>query len=113
MEIYTGIDIIEFEKFERVYKKYGEKFLKKVFHPEEVELLKKDILKLCISFSFKEAIWKALPEKEQKKFFLKDLKIIWRNNQPFLFLNYNTYCINLNFSFSKKYIITLAFLFRI
>jgi len=108
MEISVGIDIVEIDKFEKIYKKYGERFINKIFTLSEKKYLKNDILKMAISFSFKEAIWKALPDEIQKKFFFKDINIGWKDNKPFLLNKIDNLHFLLSFSYSKKYVITLV-----
>ncbi|HOK55745.1 MAG TPA: 4'-phosphopantetheinyl transferase superfamily protein [bacterium] len=113
MKIYPGIDLIEIERFEKAYQKYGEKFLKKIFYNDELLYLEKNIIKMCISFSFKESIWKSLPEKIQKKLLFKDIKIGWDNNNPFLLKKIENYEILLSYSITEKYIITTVLLIEI
>ncbi|MCM8818773.1 MAG: 4'-phosphopantetheinyl transferase superfamily protein [Candidatus Omnitrophica bacterium] len=109
MDIQLGIDIVEIYRFEKAYKKYKERFLKKIFSDEEIKYLQGDILKMCISFSFKESIWKALPEKLQKKYYLKEIKIGWKNEKPFLLFKINNCKIILSYSTSEKCVITSVF----
>ncbi|MFN4226817.1 MAG: 4'-phosphopantetheinyl transferase superfamily protein [Candidatus Ratteibacteria bacterium] len=110
MKIYTGIDIIEIERFKKAYEKYKEKFLKKIFFSDELELLKGNIIKLCISFSFKESIWKALPERIQKKLLFKDIRIGWNKDKPFLLKGIENYEIIFSYSINEKYVITFVLL---
>jgi phosphopantetheine--protein transferase-like protein len=112
MEINAGIDIIEIERFERTYREYKERFLNKIFTPSEKNYLKNDILKMAISFSLKEAIWKTLPEEIQKKTFFKDIKIGWKKEKPFLLNEIENYKFLLSYSISENYAITLVFMLR-
>lgn len=111
MEIYTGIDILEIERFKRAVERYGNRFLNKIFSPDEIENLKEDILKMCISFSFKESIWKALPDEFQKKIYLKDIEILWKENQPFLINKIENFNSCLSFTLNNKYVITFVLLY--
>ncbi|MCM8767306.1 MAG: 4'-phosphopantetheinyl transferase superfamily protein [Candidatus Omnitrophica bacterium] len=110
MEIHTGIDIIEIERFKKAYEKYREKFLKKIFFNDELKLLKENLIKLCISFSLKESIWKALPEKTQQKLLFKDIKIGWKENKPFLLKKIRNYKILFSYSINENYVITFVLL---
>jgi holo-[acyl-carrier protein] synthase len=58
-----GVDSIELHRIERVYERYGERFLKRIFAPEEqaYALRYKDpIPRLAARFAAKEACMKAL-----------------------------------------------------
>lgn len=112
MDIQPGIDITEIKRFKKAYKKYKGRFLNKIFSEEEMKYLKGDILKMCISFSFKESIWKALPQQLQKKYHFKKIKIIWNGSENPLLLFERNYKFSLSYLISKKYVITIAFLFR-
>lgn len=107
MEINVGIDIIEIDRFKKICDKYKERFLEKIFSDVEMKYLKEDIIKMCVGFSFKESIWKALNEEIQKKLNFKDIKIIWKNGKPFLVEKIKNCEILLSYSINKKYIITL------
>ena len=59
----VGIDIVQIERMERSIDKHGEKFINKILHPNEIELI--DSLKnkpryLAKRFAAKEAFAKAL-----------------------------------------------------
>ena len=58
-----GIDITESNRFEKLYSKYGDKFLEKFCNPSEIEYIKSknnNIDTIASIFSFKEAISKAI-----------------------------------------------------
>jgi holo-[acyl-carrier protein] synthase len=58
-----GIDSIELDRIERIYREYGERFLNRVFSPEEqaYSLRYKDpVPRLAARFAAKEACMKAL-----------------------------------------------------
>ncbi|MCM8784667.1 MAG: 4'-phosphopantetheinyl transferase superfamily protein [Candidatus Omnitrophica bacterium] len=110
MKIYTGIDITEIERFKKAYEKYKEKFLKKIFFNDELEFLKGNLLKMCISFSFKEAIWKTLPEQIQQKLLFKDIKIGWDKGNPFLLEIIENYEIVFSYSTTEKYVVAFVLL---
>ncbi|MCM8804691.1 MAG: 4'-phosphopantetheinyl transferase superfamily protein [Candidatus Omnitrophica bacterium] len=110
MDINVGVDIVEINKFKNICYKYKERFFRKIFSDIEMEYLKKDSAKMCISFSFKESIWKALPEEIQRKIFLKDIKIGWKDNKPFLIEEINNYKFLLTFSLIGRYVVTIVLL---
>jgi len=112
MEISVGIDIVEIDKFEKIFKRYGERFINKIFTLSEKEYFKNDVLKMAISFSLKESVWKALPEEIQKKFFFKNINIGWKENKPFLMNKIENYKFLISFSISQNYLITLVFMLR-
>ena len=68
MIISTGIDIVEIERINLLYQRYGEKFLRKVLHSSELEQLPRGnlISFLAGRWAAKEAFWKAL---KTNKFF--------------------------------------------
>lgn len=58
-----GIDIVEISRIEKVYKRFGKKFLNRIFNPGEIEYIKSKRYKaesISVLFSFKESIAKAL-----------------------------------------------------
>lgn len=56
----TGIDLIEVERVGRAVQRHGERFLKRVFTPAELELLGDNLPSLAARFAAKEAVAKAL-----------------------------------------------------
>lgn len=112
MKIYTGIDILEIERFKKAFKGYGDRFLNKIFSPEEIQNFKGDILKMCISFSFKESIWKSLPDEIQKNFYFKDMKILWQGNNPLFISKIENFNFLLSYTLNEKYVITLVLVYH-
>jgi len=92
MEIYTGIDIVDTDRFRRATERYGDRFLKRVFTDKELAAIPKreENLYLSISFSFKESVWKALPEKTQKDFYFRDIEVTWKRRKPIVSLKGKT-----------------------
>lgn len=85
MEILTGIDIVDLERFRQVIEKYKHRFINRVFTDRELSSVPagdESFRYLCISFSFKESIWKALPEGLQKDFYFRDIEILWHRRKP-------------------------------
>jgi len=80
-----GIDVVDNQKFAKIYERYGERFIKKIFLQEEISYCnnKKEFIE-CFSarFSIKEAFIKALSIKEDDGFFpvYKGIGIIGKND---------------------------------
>ncbi len=60
VNVAVGIDIIEVDRVRKVYTKYPERFLKRVFTPLEVQQCRGKVTRLAGRFAAKEAISKAL-----------------------------------------------------
>ena len=58
--IYTGIDIIEINRIVRVKNLYKERFLKKIYTPNEIKYCRNRGPQLASRFAAKEAMMKAL-----------------------------------------------------
>ncbi|MCM8771519.1 MAG: 4'-phosphopantetheinyl transferase superfamily protein [Candidatus Omnitrophica bacterium] len=112
MKARLGIDILEIERFRKSCEKYGIRFLKKIFSTKEIENMKDDYLKFSIAFSFKESIWKALPDEIQKNYSFKKLKILFKEEKPILLTKIKNYKILMSYSQTGKYILTIVLLLR-
>ena len=55
-----GIDAIEIDRIKKVYKKFGDKFLARVYTQKEIAFCRGRILELSARFAGKEAAMKAL-----------------------------------------------------
>lgn len=60
MILATGVDLIEIERLEKAISKHGERFLKRVFTPIELEEAGSSSASLAARFAAKEAVSKAL-----------------------------------------------------
>lgn len=58
--IYTGIDIIEIDRVERVFATYAERFLSRIYTPGEARYCRGRAPQLASRFAAKEAVMKAL-----------------------------------------------------
>lgn len=71
MEIKTGIDIIEVKRIQEVIERQGEKFLKRVYTPKEMEYCnntkKMKYQHYAARFAAKEAVFKAISDKLPKE----------------------------------------------
>ena len=56
----TGVDLVDIPRIERVLRRYGEKFLARVYTPEEVRYSHGRPAELAARFAAKEAVAKAL-----------------------------------------------------
>lgn len=117
MKIYTGIDIVENERIYNAYKKFGEKFLKKIYTEKEVEycLKKKDFIPcLAARFAAKEATIKAYYQAFNKIIHYRNIEIIGRERRPAEILLHNdlnhtkNLYISLSISHEKNYSIAIV-----
>lgn len=60
MEYAVGIDIVEIPRVAKVLQKHPERFLRRVFTPEEVAFCRGRVPELAARFAAKEAVMKAL-----------------------------------------------------
>jgi holo-[acyl-carrier protein] synthase len=56
----TGIDIIEIDRVERVYRQYGDRFLKRIYTEGEIRYARGRAPQLASRFAAKEAVMKLL-----------------------------------------------------
>lgn len=113
MEIHAGIDIIDIKRFSGIFQKHGQRLLRRVYTDRELASVPEaeKLLYLCISFSFKESVWKALPEDLQGGVYFKDIEILWRDKSPEIFVKpEGNIKIVPSFSVSAGTAVTLALL---
>ena len=113
MIIGTGIDIIELKRFERVFLKFGDVLIKKIFNYDEVPAKKnknKIIATLAGKFAAKEAISKALGSGIGKKLRFKEISILNETSgKPFAKIDrYNLENIHISISHSNDNAVALA-----
>ena len=58
--MYVGVDLIEVSRVRRVFERYGERFLQRVYTPAEVLYTRGRVPELAVRFAAKEAVSKAL-----------------------------------------------------
>jgi holo-[acyl-carrier protein] synthase len=106
MEI--GIDIEEIQRIETAHKKWGFRFLNKIFTQSEIDycLKKKNPYpSMCGRFCAKEAIIKVLDAKVT----FSDIEIVnTKTGKPLVFLNKKQSSIKISISHSRKYATAVA-----
>lgn len=119
MIIGIGTDIVQIPRIERVFAKYGRKFVEKNFHSMEIK--KFNILKVAWQISFlskrfaaKEAVAKALGTGITKGLRFKEIAIINdEQGAPKVIIDSKNFCqytnYKINISMSDDYPIALAF----
>lgn len=60
MQVRVGVDIVEVERIERAVARHGERFLRRVFSPRELDYCAGRLASLAARFAAKEAVSKAL-----------------------------------------------------
>lgn len=60
MNLRTGVDSIELERVEATIQRYGQRFLERVFTPQELAEVGENVASLAVRFAAKEATAKAL-----------------------------------------------------
>jgi holo-[acyl-carrier protein] synthase len=56
----TGVDLVELDRIQRAVERYGERFLARIYTPEEVIRYRHRLPELAVRFAAKEAVSKAL-----------------------------------------------------
>jgi len=78
-----GIDLVEINRIERIYKKWGDRFINKILTPREKDSSTGEISRYLASrFAAKEAFVKALGTGFSAGIGLKDIEIISELNNP-------------------------------
>jgi len=60
MNLRSGVDLIELERIEGIIRRYGSRFLERVFTPRELAEVGENTASLAVRFAAKEAVAKAL-----------------------------------------------------
>jgi len=117
MKIFTGIDIVENQRIQQSYDKFGEKFLKRIFTEREIDycMKKKDFIPcLAARFAAKEATIKAYYQAFQEKINYKNVEILGKNGEPAEILLHNddnpakTFSLSLSISHEKNYSVAVV-----
>ena len=102
MIVGTGIDIIEIDRVKKAINRWGDNFLKHVFHDEEIQYAQKSkfpVQHFAARFAAKEAVFKAIGDNPNIGW--KDLKIL---NDKFG----RPFCTFENKKFKKKIFISIS-----
>lgn len=60
MGLSAGVDIVELDRIQRAVERYGDRFLKRIYTPEEIARYRDRLPELAARFAAKEAVSKAL-----------------------------------------------------
>ena len=95
MIIGIGTDILNLERFNKIIKKYDQKFIDRIYGKNEIKIskskLKNSINYFGKRFSAKEATWKALSPSRGDGLFFKEIEILNDiNGRPYLFFSGKT-----------------------
>ena len=85
IDIYTGIDIVENSRIKKVYEKFGDRFLKKVYFSSEIQYCKEKVNKYeCLAgrFAAKEAVIKVIHSAFGINLSFREIEVLGRKNKP-------------------------------
>jgi holo-[acyl-carrier protein] synthase len=105
-----GVDIVSNSRIKKLYKRFGEKFLKRIFTEREINYCLRHsnpIPHLAGRFAAKEAVIKALDKPEGLK--LKDIEIINNQNGSPIVLIYGVKDKKIKITLSHEKNYTVAF----
>jgi holo-[acyl-carrier protein] synthase len=60
MGLSVGVDIVELDRIQRAVERYGDRFLRRIYTPEEIARYRNRLPELAARFAAKEAVSKAL-----------------------------------------------------
>lgn len=111
--ILIGNDIVDIEKFKKIYSMYKDKFIDRIFNSDEVKycLSKNDpILHFSGKFAAKEAVKKTIT----RNIYFKDISILNKpNGKPYALVeNSSGYKIDLSISHTDNYATAVAINYR-
>ena len=118
MKVLQGIDLLKISRVEKVYSKFGDKFLSRIFSIKEIQQIKeKKILeKMASKYSAKEAVSKAIGTGFSEGIRFKDIEILnLKNGRPVVVLHgiakkkiNNLISSSVSISDEKDLVITIA-----
>jgi holo-[acyl-carrier protein] synthase len=59
-QLYTGVDMIEVKRLRAAIERHGDRFLRRIYTPEELKQIQDNLPSLAARFAAKEAVAKAL-----------------------------------------------------
>jgi holo-[acyl-carrier protein] synthase len=102
-----GVDIVRIERIEKLWILYGDKFLKKIFFPEEIKESKEKghfIQSISGKFSAKEAFIKATSSLVNQPISFLDILILSdSNNKPYI-----TFTRNLVLRYPYQFLVSIS-----
>ncbi len=60
MKLATGVDLVEIERIQDTIERHGERFLRRIYTPQELSQVGGNLASLAVRFAAKEAVAKAL-----------------------------------------------------
>ena len=117
MNLKIGNDIIETKRIKKLYEKFPQRFIKRVFTDKEIAYCESKgenkFLSYAGRFAAKEAIFKAISDKLENKFLIswKDIEILNKpDGKPYVVLNHikKIKDIDISISHVKEYAIATA-----
>jgi holo-[acyl-carrier protein] synthase len=60
MSLSVGVDLVELDRIRRIVTRHGDRFLTRIYTPDEVALYRDRVPELAVRFAAKEAVSKAL-----------------------------------------------------
>ncbi len=113
----VGVDLVNIERFEKFYKKFGKKALLRYLNPDEIELSKQRVETLSGFYAAKEAVSKALGCGIGKELGFHDIVLHkTKDNAPYFTLpkkiikRYNINNLSLSITHEKEYAVAVAFI---
>lgn len=86
MNLLSGVDLIEIKRMETAIERHGDRFLRRIFSNEEIELCQGRAESLAVRFAAKEAVAKALGQGIGKISWLDIVMTVDENRAPRLVL---------------------------
>ena len=119
MKVLQGIDLLKISRVEKVYSKFGDKFLSRIFSIKEIQQIKekkKYWRKIASKYSAKEAVSKAIGTGFSEGIRFKDIEILnLKNGRPVVVLHgiakkkiNNLISSSVSISDEKDLVITIA-----
>ncbi|MGB9723209.1 MAG: holo-ACP synthase [Chloroflexia bacterium] len=87
MEFQIGVDVVEISRLEAVLKRFGERFLRRIYTPAEQALCRGRVPELAVRFAAKEAAMKALGTGRRGVGWREIEVLADRRGRPLLFLH--------------------------
>ena len=110
-----GTDILEISRIDKIFKKYNQTFVGRIFGTNEIKIIENKSKNISLflgkRFAAKEAVWKALSPKRGDGLFFKEIEILNNlNGKPYLFFSGRTqkYIMNKEIELNNKLIFDIS-----